>query len=135
MYSRSYIDLQSVRNWCTDSYIFLYTKGKRIKLTILILYCRRAEESYRHSTILYVYWAWFFLYFIHEYIPFWFPTGSKMLPVHIIIKQIRSHLLSALCRSTQFATYITTVLDEKCSVRWSAECEHCRRTYLTKDLR
>ena len=38
-------------------------------------------------------------------------TGSTVtlavLPVHIAITQTRTHLRSAVCRSTQFATYIT----------------------------
>jgi len=51
----------------------------------------------------------FFFYSFNYFLFFQFPTGSTVIlsvfPVHIAIKQIRPHLRSAVCRSTQFIMY------------------------------
>ena len=58
-----------------------------------------------------------------------------MLPLHITLTQTRPNPRSAVCRSTQFATYITAALYGQSTADCTAEGELCRRTYLAMKLR
>ena len=105
---------QPVTYCCTD-------RNECILLTVITVYCRRAAEFYWYSAVWCVYWLWLFLFvplpifllFTHQYIFFQFPTVQLLLSHCSLCTSPLNKpdhtfgLPSAVCRSTQFATYIT----------------------------
>jgi len=147
LYSQSHNAVQSVTHYCTVSHILLYAHERIHFLNI-------------HNTILYMCW-WILLTFhnftyllgvvinlysfncfasVHTRINILLfshisTVTLSVLSLHINITHTRPQILSALCRCTQFVTYVTTALYVRSTVGWTAECELCRRIYLAVELR